>query len=136
MIIPDAMPRSSAPSMPFLRVVNIGLLKKRGRGIKKTSSMERPMRMKIFATTRFVHGLVWMVPKKLPVSPAMLPKTIYVSDVPSTYTNERRKPFIRDPLPWDPMKETVMGMRGYMHGVKLTRTPPIYEERRARSIDP
>jgi hypothetical protein len=66
----------------------------------------------------------------------MLPKTIYVSDVPSTYTDERRKPFIRDPLPWDPMKETVTGMRGYMHGVKLTRTPPMYEERRARSMDP
>jgi hypothetical protein len=30
----------------------------------------------------------------------------------------------------------VMGMRGYMQGVKLTRTPPIYDAAKDRRTDP
>jgi hypothetical protein len=55
----------------------------------------------------------------------MLPRTVYVSDVPSTYTRERVKPLLREPFFRDPIKDTVMGRSGYMQGVKLTRTPPI-----------
>ena len=87
--------------------------------------MARPIRMKTLAINRFIHGLVWIAPKNPPVSPAMLPRTVYVSDVPSTYTRERKKPLLREPDFRDPIKDTVMGRSGYMQGVKLTRTPPI-----------
>jgi hypothetical protein len=88
-----------------------------------SSSIERPKSIITTPAAMWLTGCALIAPKIVPVREAIRPKAEYVAATPETKARLKRKPFMREPSAPAVINPTLIGIRGYTQGVKLSRTP-------------
>src|SRR5690242_4722480 len=125
---PDTSPMTRTPAYrPPSPIVAERSRQRCGIGTGTTSAIAPAESSITLAIANSSHGLVLIAPNSVPVSPAMTPSAAYADASPSTYVAASDIRLERCFAPAEPPTiDTVTGIIGYRHGVRLVSTPPTY----------
>src|SRR6266511_2966605 len=132
-MIPETSPIANAPARPAPPTPARRACHAGGSWSSKRPNIEAAIAARTSATKPTTHGFCAALPKAFPPSAAPTPSAEYMAAIPRTYRPESAIASRRLPALRAPKIETVIGMSGYTHGVRLVAIPPANATANART---